>query len=108
MQSDSPNPQEGVAVGELQREATKTPPASQSGDASNTCASAPPPTNKHALYDTLTYSSLNIGGVDLTANRFCHMLHGFSPLPHVLALQEFRPSQNTHETDMRRVALHWG
>ena len=108
MQSDSLNPREGVGVGELQREATKATPTSQSRDAGNTWANAPPSTNKHVLYDTLTYSSLNIGSVDLTANWFCHVLHGFSPLPHVLALQEFRPSQNTHVTDMRRVALHWG
>ena len=108
MQSDSPNPEERVGVGELRREATKAPPTFQSGDAGNTCASAPLPTNKHSLYDTLTYSSLNIGGVDVTANQFCHVLHGFSPLPHVLALQEFRPIQNTHQTDMRRIALRWG
>ena len=107
VQSDSPNPWGGVRVGELQREATKAPPTSQSSHTCNTCAGAPSPRNKHVLYDTLTYSSLNIGGVDLTANLFCRVLHGFCPLLQVLALQEFRPSQNRHETDMRQ-ALHRG
>ena len=79
---------------------------SRPGDTGITCASAPPPTHRHVMYDTLTYSSLNIGGIDLTVNRFCHLLQGFSPLPHVLALQEFRRSQNKHEIDLRRDALY--
>ena len=59
---------------------------------------APTPTHarRSAMYDTLTFASLNVGGVEL---------HGFRLLPHTLSLQEFRPSSSSHITDHKRVAM---
>ena len=54
------------------------------------------------------HASLNVGGPDITPNRFCHLLSGFQPLPHTICLQEFKPSPIAHIRDFERVALHWG
>ena len=59
-------------------------------------------------HDTLTYSSLNVGGVEITPNRLCHLLGGYGTLPHVLSLQEYRPSSLSTTRDHVRVALYWG
>ena len=59
-------------------------------------------------HDTLTYSSLNVGGVEITPNRLCHLLGGYGTLPHVLSLQEYRPSSLSTTRDHMRVALYWG
>ena len=59
-------------------------------------------------YNTLTLGSLNVGGVEITPNRFCHLLSGFKPLPHSLSLQEFRPSSTSSLRDHERVAMFWG
>ena len=54
------------------------------------------------------HASLNVGGPDITPNRFCHLLSGFQPPPHTICLQEFKPSPTAHIRDFERVALHWG
>ena len=59
-------------------------------------------------HDTLTYSSLNVGGVEITPDRLCHLLGGYGTLPHVLSLQEYRPSSLSTTRDHVRVALYWG
>ena len=59
-------------------------------------------------YDTLTFGSLNVGGVEVTPNRLCHILSGFTPLPHTLSLHEFRPSSTSTLRDHERVAMYWG
>ena len=51
----------------------------------------PPPT-RTLIYYTLSFASLNVGGVEITPNRLCHILTGLSHLPQTLSLQEFRPS----------------
>ena len=66
-----------------------------------------PPT-RTLTYDTLSFASLNVGGVEITPNRLCHILTGFSCLPHTLSLQEFHPSALSHITDHCRVARFWG
>ena len=69
------------------------------------------PHSPHArtlTYDTLTFGSLNVGGVEVTPNRLCHILSGFTPLPHTLSLQEFRPSSTSTLRDHERVAMYWG
>ena len=60
---------------------------------------AVPPDPTHArtpTYDTLTFSALNVGGVEITPNRFCHLLAGYTRLPHTISLSEFRPSTASH------------
>ena len=59
-------------------------------------------------YNTLTFGSLNVGGVEITPNRFYHLLSGFKPLPQSLSLQEFRPSSTSSLRDHERVAMFWG
>ena len=66
-----------------------------------------PPT-RELTYDTLSFASLNVGGVEITLNRLCHILTGSSPLPHTLSLQEFCPSALLHITDHCRVARFLG
>ena len=72
---------------------------------------AVPPDPTHArtpTYDTLTFSALNVGGVEITPNRFCHLLAGYTRLPHTISLTEFRPSTASHLWDHERVACNWG
>ena len=59
-------------------------------------------------HDTLTYSSLNVGGVEITPNRLCHLLGGYGTLPHVLSLQEYGLSSLSTTRDHERVALYLG
>ena len=59
-------------------------------------------------HSTLTFGALNVGGVEITPNRLCHLLAGFNPLPHTLSLQEFRPSALSSLRDHERVAMYWG
>ena len=72
----------------------------------------PSPPITHAqrtlMHDTLTHGSLNVGGVEITPNRLCHLLSGFQPLPHTLALQEFKPCSSSSIRDHERVAMYWG
>ena len=55
----------------------------------------------------LSHASLNVGGPEITPNRLCHLLSGFSTLPHTLCLKEFKPTSAHHSKDYERVALHW-
>ena len=66
-----------------------------------------PPT-RTLTYDTLSFASFNVGGVEIMPNRLCHILTGFSTLPHTLSLQEFRPSALSHITDYCTVARFSG
>ena len=82
-----------------------------SGDPSSMHQPTGTPHTPHArthTYDTLTFGSLNVGGVEVTPNRLCHILSGFKPLPHTLSLQEFRPSSTSSLRDHERVAMYWG
>ena len=71
-----------------------------------------PPPDPHTLvkqtYPTLTFAQLNVGGVEITPNRLCHILSGFLPQPHTISLQEFRPSSTSHIRQHQRVAKYWG
>ena len=73
---------------------------------------SPPPTTTHLTRTltnpTLTFGALNVGGVEITPNRLCHLLAGFHPLPHTLSLQDFRPSASSSLRDHERVAMYWG
>ena len=73
-------------------------------------SASPPYTPLHRLltYDKLTFCSLNIGGVEITPNRLCHLLSGFYPHPHTLSLQEYRPSSTSTARDHQHVAMFWG
>ena len=70
----------------------------------------PDPTSsaRPQTYPTLTYSSLNVGGVEITRNRLCHLLGGYQQLPHTISLQEYRPSSLSTTRDHERVARYWG
>ena len=69
----------------------------------------PDPTAAHPqTYPTLTFSSLNVGGVEITPNRLCHLLGGYQQLPHTISLQEYRPSSLSTARDHERVAHYWG
>ena len=59
-------------------------------------------------HSTLTFGALNVGGVEITSNRLCHLLPAFHPLPHTLSLQEFRPSDLSSLRDDERPAMYWG
>ena len=67
-----------------------------------------PPVASRLTYDSLSFGTLNVGGTEITPNRLCHLLSGFRPLPHALALQEYRPCSTSHPTDHERVARFWG
>ena len=58
------------------------------------------------LYDQFSIATYNIGGVDLTPRPISPTV--FSPLPHVLNLQEFRPSATSHVSDLQRLCRRWG
>ena len=75
-----------------------------------TCPLQPDPTaGAHVpTHDTLNYSSLNVGGVEITPNRLCHLLGGYGTFPHVLSLHEYRPCSLSTNSDHERVALYWG
>ena len=60
------------------------------------------------LYDNFSAATYNIGGVDVTPDRFHQFMTGFNPLPHVLNLQEFRPSAASQVTDFQRLCRRWG
>ena len=90
------------------------------GDAPDNAAapSVPPPADpshgqsprvaSRLSYDSLSFGTLNVGGTEKTPNRLCHLLSGFRPLPHALALQEYRPCSTSYPTDHERVARFWG
>ena len=100
------------------------PPADRSADAplradkpgtspAPTQTASPPqqPDTGHVVSrngSVLMHASLNVGGPDITPNRFCNLLSGFQPLPHTICIQEFKPSASAHIRDFERVALHWG
>ena len=44
----------------------------------------------------------------VTPDSFHQFMTGFNPLPHVLNLQEFRPSATSHVTDFQRLCRRWG
>ena len=71
-----------------------------------------PPPDPNTLvkqtYPTLTFAQLNVGGMEITPNRLCHILSGFLPQPHTISLQEFRPSSTSHIRQHQRVAKYWG
>ena len=87
-----------------------TSPKARSTDADHPSPAVPPdPTNACTpTYDTLTFSALNVGGVEITPNRFCHLLAGYTRLPHTISLSEFRPSTASHLRDHEWVARYWG
>ena len=65
--------------------ATTIKPATKTGH-------APPldPTNgpRPMTLDALSFVALNVGGVEITANRLCHLIGGFARLPHTLVLSK--------------------
>ena len=70
---------------------------------------SPNPTHPRTpTYDKLTFSALNVGGVGITPNRFCHLLAGYKGLPHTNPLSEFRPCTTSHLRDHEGVARYWG
>ena len=83
-----------------------TPPAP-----AQTATPPKPPETGHVVFrpcSALMHASLNVGGPDITPNRFCHLLSGFQPLPHTICIQEFKPWATAHIRDFECVALHWG
>ena len=59
-------------------------------------------------YPTLTFSSLNVGGVEITPNRLCHLLGGYGQLSHTFYLQVYRSSLLSTARDHERIAPYWG
>ena len=55
-------------------------------------------------HDTLTFSALNVGGVEIAPKRLCYLLAGFVKMSHPILLSEFRPSSGSHLQDHARVA----
>ena len=60
------------------------------------------------LNDKFSVATYNIGGVDVTPGGFNRFMTRFKPLPHVLNLEEFRPSATSHVTDFQRLCRRWG
>ena len=60
------------------------------------------------FYDKFSVATYNNGGVDVTPDRFHQFMTGLNPLPHVLNLQEFRPSATSQVTDFERLCRRWG
>ena len=87
-----------------------TSPNARSTDADQPGPAVPPdPTHaRMPTYDTLTFSALNVGGVEITPNRFCYLLAGYTRPPHTIPLSEFHPSTASHLRDHKRVARYWG
>ena len=52
--------------------------------------------------------ALNVGGVEITPNRLCHLLAGFRKMPHTISLSEFRRTTGCHLQDHASVARYWG
>ena len=84
-----------------------TPPQS-TYKATPTAQHTPQHTVLLPLYDKFYVDTYNIGGVDVTPDRFHQFMTGFNPVPHVLNLQEFRPSATSHVTDFQRLCRRWG
>ena len=55
-----------------------------------------PSARRVTTHDTLTFGALNVGGVEITPNRLCHLLAGFGKMPHSISPSEFRPSTGSH------------
>ena len=87
-----------------------TTPNTRSTDADQPGPAVPtdPTHARTPTYDTLTFSALNVGGVDIAPNRFCHLLAGYTRLPHTISLGEFCPSTASHLRDHEQVARYPG
>ena len=55
------------------------------------------------LYDKCYVATYNIGGADVTPDRFHQFMTRFHVLPHMLNLQEIRPSATSHATDFQKL-----
>ena len=90
----------------------QSPPADDANNDQVRAAPPPPPIPNTPVTPaptaaSLDFTSLNVGGPEITPNRLCHLLSGFPTSPHVLCLQEFKPTASHHITHYQRVALHW-
>ena len=70
-------------------------------------ATTPPPFRAPPTGDSLAHASLNVGGPEITPNRLCHLLNGFTTAPHTISLQEFKPTTKHHIKEYERVAMFW-
>ena len=70
-------------------------------------ATTPPLFRAPPTGDSLAHASLNVGGPEITPNRLCHLLNGFTTAPHTISLQEFKPTTKHHIKEYERVAMFW-
>ena len=68
-------------------------------------ATTPPLFRAPSTGGSLAHESLNVGGPDITPNRLCHLLNGFTTAPHTISLQEFKPTTKHHIKEYERVAM---
>ena len=70
-------------------------------------ATTPPTFISPPTGDSLAHASSNVGGPEITPNRLCHILNGFTTAPHTISLQEFKPTTKHHIEEYERVAMFW-
>ena len=70
-------------------------------------ATTPPGFRAPPTGDSLAHASLNVVGREITPNRLCHLLKGFTGAPHTISLQEFKPTTKHHIKKYEQVATFW-
>ena len=70
-------------------------------------ATTPSPFRAPPTGDSLAHASLTVGGPEITPNKLCHLLNGFTTAPHIISLQEFKPTTKHHIKVYERVSMFW-